>query len=111
MEFGKAPYQSNVSLTNNILSYHFVHILFVSFLFHHQFFISCSSFSKYIHRELVVNNVFSPSCLPTFLLDWVDVNSNICVYTAMQVAKFLHMHLVAGVGTWIALVNLCSRWK
>ena len=77
MEFGKAPYQSNVSLTNNILSYHFVHILFVSFLFHHQFFISCSSFSKYIHRELVVNNVFSPSCLPTFLLDWVDVNSNI----------------------------------
>jgi hypothetical protein len=43
-----------------------------------------------------VKNVFPPLRLPTFLLDWVDVNANYCVYTAMQVAKFLHVHLVAG---------------
>ena len=30
------------------------------------------------------------------LLDWVDDNSNLCVYTAMQIAKFPHAHLVAG---------------
>jgi hypothetical protein len=43
-----------------------------------------------------VKNVLPPLCLPTFLLDWVDVNSNLCVYTAMQVANFPHVHLVAG---------------
>ena len=43
-----------------------------------------------------MKNVLSPSCLPVFLLDWVDVHSNLCVYTAMQVAKFPHAHLVAG---------------
>jgi hypothetical protein len=43
-----------------------------------------------------VKNVLLPSCLPTFLLDWIDINSNLCVYTAIQVAKFPHMHLEAG---------------
>ena len=42
-----------------------------------------------------MKNVLPPSGLPTFLLDWVDVNSNLCVYTAMQLAKFPHVHLVA----------------
>jgi hypothetical protein len=42
-----------------------------------------------------VKNALPPLCLPGFLLDWVDVNSNICVYTAMQIAKFPHVHLVA----------------
>ena len=46
--------------------------------------------SQYIHRELVVKNVLSPSSLLAFLLGWVDD------YTAMQIAKFLHLHLVAG---------------
>ena len=43
-----------------------------------------------------MKNVLSLSCLPAFLLDWVDVHSNLCVYTAMQVAKFPHVHLLAG---------------
>jgi len=34
--------------------------------------------------------------LSTFLLDWVDVNPNLCVDTAKQVANFPHVHLVAG---------------
>ena len=55
----------------------------------------CSLFHRYIHRELVVKDVVPPSCLPIYLLDWVDVNSNLCVYTAMQRLKFPHAHLVA----------------
>ena len=43
-----------------------------------------------------MKNVLSLSCLPAFLLDWVDVHFNLCVYTAMQVAKFPHVHLLAG---------------
>ena len=43
-----------------------------------------------------MKNVLPPSGLPTFLQDWVDVNSDLCVYTAMQLAKFPHVHLVAG---------------
>ena len=43
----------------------------------------------------------SEECFASFVfahfpLDWVDVNSNLCVYTAMQLAKFPHVHLVAG---------------
>ena len=34
------------------------------------------------------------SCLPTFLVHWIDVNSNFCVSTAIQLAKFPHVHLV-----------------
>ena len=33
--------------------------------------------------------------LPTFYLDWVDVNSNLCVYTHKQITKFPRVHLVA----------------
>ena len=43
-----------------------------------------------------MKDVVLTSCLPTYLLDWVDVNSNLCVYTAMQRLKFPHVHLVAG---------------
>jgi hypothetical protein len=71
-----------------------LHVFF--FPFHRHFLTQCSSFSRYIHRELIVNNALPPSCLPSFLLDWVDVNSNLCVYMAMQVVKFPHVHLVAG---------------
>jgi hypothetical protein len=42
-----------------------------------------------------VKNALLPSSLPTFLLDWIDVHSNFCVYTAMQVAKFPPLHLKA----------------
>ena len=43
-----------------------------------------------------MKNVLPPSSLPAFLFDWVDVDSNFCVYTAMQVTKFSHVHLEAG---------------
>jgi hypothetical protein len=43
-----------------------------------------------------VKNVLPPLCQPTFLLEWVDVNSNLYVYTALQVAKFPLVHLEAG---------------
>jgi hypothetical protein len=42
-----------------------------------------------------MKNVLPPSCLPTFLLDLINFNSNLRVYTAMQDAKFPHVHLVA----------------
>jgi hypothetical protein len=72
--------------------------IYSSFLFFHCFLtlISCSSFPRYIHRELVVKNVLPHSALPAFIFDWVDVDSNLCVYTAMQVAKFPHVHLEGG---------------
>ena len=82
-EFVEAPSQSNVLLKNKFSNCHFVHIVFVSFLFQHHFLIPCSSFSRYIHRELVVKNALPPWYLSIFLFDWVDVNSNLCVYTAM----------------------------
>jgi hypothetical protein len=47
----------------------------------------------YIHRKVFVKNVLPPSSLPTFLLEWIDVHSDLCVYTAMQVAKFPPSHL------------------
>ena len=43
-----------------------------------------------------MKNALPSSCLPTFLVDWVDVNSILCVYTAIQVAKFPEAHLQAG---------------
>ena len=43
-----------------------------------------------------MKNALPPSGLPTFLQDWVDVHSDLCVYTAMQLAKFPPVHLVAG---------------
>jgi len=51
---------------------------------------------RFIHRELVVKNALPSSCLPTFLVDWVDVNSDLCVYTPVQVSKFSESHLQAG---------------
>jgi hypothetical protein len=50
----------------------------------------------FIHWELVLKNVYPHSSLPTFLLDWADQDSDLCVYTAMQLAKFPHVHLEAG---------------
>ena len=43
-----------------------------------------------------MKNALHYLCLSTFFLDWVDVNSNIYVYTHMQLTKFSRVHLVAG---------------
>ena len=43
-----------------------------------------------------MKNALPSSCLPSFLLDWVDVNSDLCVYTPVQVSKFSESHLQAG---------------
>ena len=43
-----------------------------------------------------MKNALPSSCLPSFLLDWVDVNSDLCVYTPVQVSKFPQSHLQAG---------------
>ena len=43
-----------------------------------------------------MKNALPSSCLPTFLLHWVDVNSDLCVFTPNQVAKFPQSHLQAG---------------
>jgi hypothetical protein len=43
-----------------------------------------------------VKNALPSSCLPNFLLHWVDVHSDLCVYTPLQVAKFSESHLQAG---------------
>ena len=63
-----ASYQSNALLTGNILSFCFVHIVLFSFPFRHRC-LYWSSFSRFIHRELVVKNALPSSCLlwePTF---------------------------------------------
>ena len=67
----------------------------LSFPFHGHFLTPCFPFSRYIHRELFVKNALPPLSLPAFLLDWIDVHSNLCVYTAMQVAKLPPSHLEA----------------
>ena len=36
------------------------------------------------------------SSLPSFLEDWIDESSNLCVYTHMQLVKFPRVHLVDG---------------
>ena len=43
-----------------------------------------------------MKNVLPPSELPIFLQDWVDVHSDLCVYTVMQLANLPPVHLVAG---------------
>jgi hypothetical protein len=43
-----------------------------------------------------VKNALPASCLPNYLLHWVDVHSDLCVYTPLQVAKFSEAHLQAG---------------
>ena len=43
-----------------------------------------------------MKNVLSSSSLPFFLDDWIDDNSNLCMYTPMQLAKFPRMHLMVG---------------
>ena len=40
--------------------------------------------------------VLSSSSLPSFLEEWINDKSDLCVYTPMQLAKFSRMHLVAG---------------
>ena len=52
-------------------------------------------FFRYIHRELILKNALPRSSLPAFLSDWIDVHSDLCVYTAMQVAKYPPSHLEA----------------
>jgi hypothetical protein len=42
-----------------------------------------------------VKNVLPPSSLLVLLLDWINVHCNLCVHTAMQVAKFPLSHLKA----------------
>ena len=59
------------------------------------FLVRCFLFCRYIYRELVAKNVLPSSCLPIILVDWIDVNSNFCVYTGMQLARFPFVHLVA----------------
>ena len=43
-----------------------------------------------------MKNALPSSSLPSFLKDWIDDNSNLCVYTPMQLTKFPRVHLVAG---------------
>ena len=43
-----------------------------------------------------MENALPSLCLPPFLQDWVDVNSDLCVFTVVQVAKFPESHLKAG---------------
>ena len=43
-----------------------------------------------------MKNALASSCLPAFLSDWVDVNSDLCVFTSVQVAKFPQSHLQGG---------------
>ncbi len=47
-------------------------------------------------RELVAKNALALSSLSTFLSDWVNVLSSLCVYTTTQTTKFLESHLQAG---------------
>ena len=47
-------------------------------------------------RELVVKNALASSSLPTYLSDWVNVFSNLCVYMTTQTTKFPTSHLQAG---------------
>jgi hypothetical protein len=81
----KVPSPSNALLTG-ILLISFLSLLL--FLFHGHFLTACFPFSRYIHRKLHVKNALSPLSLPDFLLEWIDVHSDLCVYTAIQVAKF-----------------------
>ena len=90
----KAPKQSNTSLTGNFLNCNLVYTIFLSNPFYHPFFVYCSSFCRYIYHELVVQNTLLFSYLPTFLLNWIDDNSNFCVYTSIQLAKFSLVQLV-----------------
>ena len=43
-----------------------------------------------------MTNVLLFSSLPSFLEEWIDDKSDLCVYTPMQLAKFPRVHLVAG---------------
>ena len=47
-------------------------------------------------RELVAKNALASSSLPTYLSDWVNVLSSLCVYTTTQTTKFPESHLQAG---------------
>ena len=51
---------------------------------------------RYIHREFVMKNALPCSSLLSFLDDWIDENSSLCIYTPMQLVKFPRVHLVAG---------------
>jgi hypothetical protein len=45
--------------------------------------------------ELVAKNALASSSLPTYFLDWVNVFSNLCVYTTTQTTEFPESHLQA----------------
>ena len=45
---------------------------------------------------LVAKNALASSSLPTYLSDWMNVLSNLCVYTTTQTTKFPESHLQAG---------------
>jgi len=44
-------------------------------------------------RELVAKNALASSFLSTYLLDWMNVFSNLCMYTTTQTTKFYELHL------------------
>ena len=96
LEFDEGPIAiKRVAYRYYFLSF-FLHIIFDSYPFHCHFLTPCSSLSGYIHRELDQKNALPPSALLSFLLDWINVTSNLCVYTAMHVTKFPPLHLEAG---------------
>ena len=87
---------SNGSLIGNVFLVFIWFPLFQStMLFHSISVFSCSLIFRYIHRELVVKNVVTCLSLASFLEDWINDNSNHCVYTLMQLAKFPRVHLAA----------------
>ena len=43
-----------------------------------------------------MKNALPSSSLPSFLEEWIDDKSHLCVYTLMQLVKFPCVHLVAG---------------
>ena len=55
----------------------------------------CFVIKLYHERELVAKNALASSSLPTYLLDWVNVFSSLCVYTTTQTTKFPESHLRA----------------
>ena len=85
-----------------VINFVFV-FFFISLFRFFIYFFSYYSLCRYIDCKLVIKNVF-PTSLLSFLDDWIDENSNLCVYTHIQLAKFLWVHLMACV--WYLY---CSR--
>ena len=53
-------------------------------------------FCSYIVKELVAKNAWASSSLPTYLSDWMNVFSSLCIYMTTQTTKFPESHLQAG---------------